>query len=102
MNCKPGDLAVIVSSNDQRNIGKMVTILRHYDRRAGSWWIASTSVLHGVFSDWPPGAEVGQYDKNLRPIRDPGDDAVDESAAWLPPVPLPVIDPSLLPAKETA
>lgn len=33
----------------------------------------------------------------LRPIRDPGDDAQDETLAWKP-VPLPVIQPELLDA----
>lgn len=83
MNCKPGDLAVIVNSNDRRNIGKLVRVIGPYEMRPQSWWVASESVLHGVFSDWPPGAEVGQYDKNLRPIRDPGEDATDEMVQLL-------------------
>lgn len=76
MNCKPGDLAVIVQSHDPRNIGKLVNVLRPYDSR--SWWITCTSVLHRLYSDCPPGAECATYDAYLRPIRDPGDDAVDE------------------------
>lgn len=85
MNCKPGDLAVIVRSHDRRNIGRLVKVLRLYDRRIeASWWIASESVLHGIFSDWPPGAEVGLFDSHLRPIRDPGDDARDEMLRPLP------------------
>ena len=86
MNCKPGDLAVIVRSHDVRNIGKFVRVLRSYPRK-DSWWMVCQSVLHGQFSDWPAGAEVATYDAFLRPIRDPGDDARDESLAWLPPVP---------------
>jgi hypothetical protein len=75
MNCKPGDMAVIVRSHDTRNIGRLVTVLRPYPRIEASWWICSGSVLHGIFSDWPTGAEVGMYDSHLRPIRDqPGDD----------------------------
>ena len=85
MNCKPGDLAVIVRSHDERNIGRLVKVLRPYERRVDpSWWISSESVLHGVFSDWPPGAEVGMYDTHMRPIRDPGDDAKDELLRPLP------------------
>lgn len=70
MNCKPGDLAVIVRSNQISNIGKIVTVLRVYPRAEQSWWICSGSVLHGLYSDWPPGAEVGMYDNHMRPIRD--------------------------------
>lgn len=84
MNCKPGDLAVIICSNDSRNIGKLVQIHEAYQGRANSWWVSSDSVLHGIFSDWPPHALVGQYDSNLKSIRDPGEDAQDETLQWLP------------------
>lgn len=84
MNCKPGDLAVIVRSHDRRNVGKLVRVLRTYPRAEASWWISSDSVLHGIYSDWPVGAEVGMFDSHLRPIRDPGADAQDETLQWLP------------------
>ena len=84
MRCKPGDLAVIVRSRDSRNVGKLVHVLRPYERRDASWWVCSQSVLHGVFSDWPPGAEVVMFDSHLRPLRDPGEDAQDETLQWAP------------------
>lgn len=84
MNCKPGDLAVIVRSGQQMNIGRFVRVLRPFAGRPESWWVTSDSELHGAYSSWPPGAEVGQYDSHLRPIRDPGDDAKDETLSWLP------------------
>lgn len=84
MNCKSGDLAVIVRSHDVRNVGKLVKVHDIYHGRAHSWWVSCESVLHGIYSDWPPGAQVGQYDRNLRPIRDPGDDAKDEMLRPLP------------------
>ena len=82
MRCEPGDLAVIVRSHDHRNIGKIVLVLRPY-HRAESWWIVCESVLHGIYSDWPAEAEIGTFDRFLRRLRDPGDDAVDESLLWL-------------------
>ena len=84
MNCKPGDLAVIVRSGQLSNIGKLVKVLRGYEGRPNSWWVCCDSELQGFYSAWPAGAEVGQYDHHLRPIRDPGDDARDETLEWLP------------------
>jgi hypothetical protein len=59
--------------------------------------IVRLTVISYMYSDaWmtdPPiidpadGREVHLDDSHLRPIRDPGDDAADESHAWLPPVP---------------
>lgn len=75
MRCKIGDTAFIVKSADPRNIGKVVTVLGPFPIAARDWWVCSGSVLHGIFSDWPPGAEVGMLDAHLQPIRDqPGTD----------------------------
>lgn len=83
MNCKPGDLAVIVRSHDQRNIGKLVTVLQPYDEV--SWYITSPSVLHHcIRGALQPGFVTAIYDAELRPIRDPGEDAVDETLQRLP------------------
>lgn len=78
MNCKPGDLAVIVQSHDERNIGKFVTVLDAWDE--SSWWIVSTSVLYARTGDIPAGKEIGAYDSHLRPIRD--SDGEDETLTW--------------------
>jgi hypothetical protein len=103
MNCKPGDLAVFVRSYIG-NEGKIVRILRLADvheRRdydpSEIIWATDRPVLD-TFGGWGCTA----IDSYLRPIRDPGDDAVDESKAWLPPVPLPTINPELIPSKEKA
>lgn len=45
---------------------------------------------------------LGCADDHLRPIRNPGPDAIDESRAWLPPVPQPAIRPEPTPFKEAA
>lgn len=81
-NVKAGDLAVIVRSAEKRNLGKFVKVLRRMDTISDSWWVISNAVLHG-FQDWPPGSEVGTYDACLRPIRDPGEDAQDQTLQWL-------------------
>lgn len=100
MNCEPKELARIVRTGPMTRhlLDRIVTV---------------DSVV--TFTDWGAcwaytpqlrdscGMPINFIeDCALRPIRDPGDDAVDESAAWLPPVPLPAIDPSLLPEKESA
>lgn len=81
LRCEPGNLAVIVEANYDRNIGKFVTIVGAYPHRAASWWVSSNSVLHGCSRDWPPGTKVGIYDDLLRPIgNQPGQD---ETLTWL-------------------
>lgn len=86
MNCKPGDLAVIVSGRPVANIGKVVQVISFKFELMGCHiWKVEGSI-----------ESVGVADDCLRPLRNPGDDAVDESKAWLPPVPLTAIEPSLL------
>lgn len=79
MNCKPGDLAVIVKSlspDGAEHIGKIVRCVQVVDHDA---W-ATDPVL--IFSSgFGP---ILWFDRHLRPIRDPGPDAVDETLEWLP------------------
>ncbi len=107
MNCKPGDMAVIVRSARQENIGAIVEVLRPSTSNefavgadyfeCGTWWSRTEDVFTWVvkatgrklvascgtfFSTERPYA-----DRSLRPIRPQADDATDESSAWLPPVP---------------
>lgn len=79
MNCKPGDLAVVVStlgfpSLERRTLGRIVKVLRPDVPRPpfGFMW----EVEHHDI--------VRVADACLRPIRDPGDDAQDESFRWAP------------------
>ena len=83
MNCKPGDLAIVVGGNPlvPPALGAIVRV----------------TVLNNIFSDsWetdPPIFDPSDsyfiviQDAHLRPIRPQDDDAQDESYAWLPPVP---------------
>lgn len=83
MNCRPGDLAIVVQvriPEGLHNLGKVVRCL---------------STTKGPISGlpcWrtdPPLTTTGTRqavvrDAHLRPIRDPGDDARDETLEWLP------------------
>lgn len=102
MNCKKGEWAVVVRSMSG-NEGKIVRCLEevgvflHITFGVGPAWRIDRPLPCSV-----NGATDLFMDACLIPLRHPGDDAVDESKAWLPPVPLPKIEPALLPAKEAA
>ena len=121
MNCKPGEMAKVVEPHFRH--GSIVEVVRDCSPEERAQLIEHDTGWSAVGQVWLcklitgsrgldfdtgfatylyPGAEAWFADMYLRPIRDPGDDTTDESAAWLPPVPFPAIDPSLLPAKEAA
>lgn len=95
MNCKQGDLAVIVSTTPAdnwgfRDIGKIVIVEAPGDDWSDEgdprphWYcrIASGGLFHVANADGsnPGFSATGDIpDADLRPIRDPGDDAVDET-----------------------
>jgi hypothetical protein len=104
MNCKQGDLARIVRDDYPDNVGRIVTVLRpssDYELVAavpgGFHWEVhcSTPLAVGAYdriagrlsAPFTYRNQATVLDSDLKPIRDPGDDAVDESHAWLPPVP---------------
>lgn len=96
MNCKPGDLAVLVRVNEETkdNLGRLFEVLRHerpstYIRAFGisrpvpRWWCRA---IGGKVRNWS-GAyfeELAIPDFALLPIRDPGEDARDETLSWKP------------------
>lgn len=86
MNCKPGDLAVIVRSLVESNVGGMVRIIGIDETcEPGEWRVEALSRLwdqHGKFC--LPGHIGYADDHRLRPLNDPGDDAVDETLLWKP------------------
>lgn len=105
MNCKPNDIARIVN-NVTGNNDKLVRVaaLVTAPDCAVAWWLCVAMqqiYIDGVPGLQPAGTEVYCADVNLRPIRDPGDDAVDQTLAWLP-VPLPAINPALLETSVSA
>ena len=87
MNCKPGDMAIFVKSF-AGNEGKIVTCIRlatqqelhavNYTTENGPVWITDTEL---------PTTNQGislafAIDDYIRPLRDPGDDAEDETFSW--------------------
>ena len=101
---KPGDKAWITRSVASSNIGKLVVV--HEFVPAGTLvvidGISSKSSEDGFVVESLSGLLVSSPSKRraqrkahyaawLKPQRDQPDDAVDQSAAWLPPVPLPQI-----------
>lgn len=78
MNCKPGDLAFVTNTEIEQFLGNVVRVLRPYDGPSifgdvgAAWWV-----------DYA-GDEFHADDSHLRPIRNPGDDAVDEVLQRLP------------------
>ncbi|CAA2106063.1 hypothetical protein [Variovorax paradoxus] len=78
MNCKPGDLALTHGAPIDNDILAEVLELREVHGVYGQLWLIRslgspfhiTPTTRHMLVVWP--------DKMLRPIRDPGDDAVDE------------------------
>jgi hypothetical protein len=84
MNCNPGDLAIIVGTMGVPGVdgilGRVVAVVRIADITTDfgpRWEIAEPFVLQDHLI-------VSVADCILRPIRDPGDDAKDESFQWAP------------------
>jgi hypothetical protein len=82
MNVKPGDLARVVGQDAPENNDRLVEVLRPaFDPY---WWCCLPlspvlAVEQGGRERWAErGEKVYIHDSCLRPIRDPGDDAVDE------------------------
>lgn len=76
MNCKPGDLAVVVSGEPAHNIGKMVQVKTLHR------WVPGIWLFEGNLTNEIGLPLLGVADNCLRPIRDPGTDAVDETLVW--------------------
>lgn len=87
MNCKPGDIARVVA--DCANRDALLQVLDSVDCEPGYWRCKALQSMTGYLGHhmagvYPPGTIGWEKDINLRPIRDPGDDAKDETLEWLP------------------
>ena len=87
MNCKPGDIARVVSTGANRDA--LVRVLDSGNCDPGEWRCEalqslSEYVWETIVGRVPAGTIVYAMDSILRPIRDPGDDARDETLLWLP------------------
>lgn len=87
MNCKPGDLAVIVRSF-AGNEGRIVRCVRLISKECicvlpdGSQSLQAIWEIDTDLTGCNGGTGPYCQDSLLRPIRDPGDDAVDETLLW--------------------
>lgn len=80
MNCKPNDLAVIYRADlpaDRIFIGRIIRVVKvvPHNRFGHPCWTYDGPRLLSVF-----GNVTAVADHDLHPIRDPGDDAVDQFA----------------------
>ena len=92
MNCKPGDLAYVIRSA-AGNEGKPVQVINAdvFElpgdlglARYGHLWRVRSGLPFNSLLTIAPGEEFVFPDAWLRPIRDPGNDARDETLEWLP------------------
>lgn len=98
VNCKPGDLAFVIDDDYgcKSNIGRIVRVVRAATGRTKKWgeWDIEPTTPDFLIYD-PKLKTVSRFadsawawivfpDKDLRPIRDPGEDARDETLDWLP------------------
>lgn len=85
LRCKEGDLAIVVNDMEHPwNNGALVKVLRRADRSEYTVPVdwdceAVTTIRTDGFTYSPGEADIGFRDRELRPIRDPGPDAVDET-----------------------
>lgn len=93
MNCKPGDLAIVVKAYRPETVGKIVEVLDFLGRtqfRDGTFlddcWAVYGNFQGSSYDQWciKNLCEACLPDAWLRPIRDPGDDARDEMLRPLP------------------
>lgn len=87
MRCKPGDLAVCIAPD---NLGALVRVIRtatSEEQYEGEDWLCENlSPMKDCLTRQtdPAGCFGVMFDTDLRPIRDPGEDAKDETLDWLP------------------
>lgn len=90
LNCKQGDVAWIVRASNPANLGKVVkcvTLLpaHLWNAPGGREYVAPGWVVDRPITTWSGQISNHVPDHQLRPIRDPGDDAVDETLSWSTP-----------------
>lgn len=73
MNCKPGDMAMVMRSWYPQLLGRLITVheLAGENQMGPIWTYTGNLAVQGVTIEYVE-------DCCLKPIRDPGDDAVDE------------------------
>lgn len=93
MNCKPGDLAVFVKSwcGNEGKIVRTVRLATEAELQAcgfvqtlGAVWVLEQYLPAIRQSSGKRLTTNFAVDAFLRPIRDPGEDATDETLTWIP------------------
>lgn len=81
MNCRPGDIAIIVRSDFVENIGKLVEVERlHW---SGEWVVVALSSMRSNRGPTKAGEKGLCLDSTMRPIRDQeGQDEILEYAGY--------------------
>jgi hypothetical protein len=79
MNCRPGDLAVVIK-NQHGQQGALVNVDAAY-KQAG-WWVCTPLSRIRTWDQPIHSGRVCIHDDALRPLRDPGDDATDETLIY--------------------
>lgn len=91
MNCKQGDLAMFIrvapNGSVGRNIGRIVTcidllLFKRICTPAGIKTFENVWIVRPKLVSWEGKPTPYCPDEWLRPIRDPGDDAQDETLSW--------------------
>jgi hypothetical protein len=82
MNCKPGDLAILIHANLPENLGAIVEVIRPCEIFGPGYWVcSSTTPRRGVIGNRviSAKAENSAHDSWLRPVSGlPIDDEVTE------------------------
>lgn len=80
MNCKQGDIAVVIRAINTKNIGRVCQCLKHKREArmmpSGDSGIFDCWETDQAFEDWTGRADHSMEDMNLKPLRDT--DGVDE------------------------
>lgn len=90
MNCKPGDRALCIRGEHKGKVCEVIAPGQTYEeistgKPLAGWLVSFPSpVQWGNPNGWDNLSEGWYPDEWLRPIRDPGDEAQDESLSWLP------------------
>jgi hypothetical protein len=86
VNCKQGDLAVVVMVDGHPVLERFIGSIRRVKIIVTAWDGPAWTYEGRRFKAKGQTCQAIP-DRWLRPIRDPGDGAIDQSKAWLPPVP---------------
>lgn len=82
MNCKPKDIARVIDNDETRHYGTADKIVRVMESFIGNGGLPAWVLEEEIETKF--GTIYALSDRLLRPIRDPGDDAVDETLLRLP------------------